>query len=104
MSGKSPTQRSLEMLRDKGYLCQIVERWNPHARIRIDLFTIGDIIAIRDSETLLVQTTSGNNLNARVKKIEDCEFLPAIIRAGWKIEAHGWRKLQSGWACRIVEF
>jgi hypothetical protein len=84
MSGKSPTQRSLEKLRQEGYLCQVVEKWNPHARIRQDLFGIGDILAIRDTETLLVQTTSRGNVNARIRKIEESEHLPAILKAGWK--------------------
>ncbi len=103
MSGKSPTQRSLEKLRAEGYLCQIVERWNPHARIRQDLFGIGDILCLRDEETLLVQTTSRGNVSARVKKIAESEHLPAILRAGWKIEVHGWGKLKEGWTCKVVE-
>jgi hypothetical protein len=104
MSGKSPTQRSLEKLRQDGYVCQIVEKWNPHARIRQDLFGIGDILAIRDTETLLVQTTSRGNVNARIRKIEESEHLPAIFKAGWKIEVHGWGKLKAGWTCKVFEF
>jgi hypothetical protein len=104
MSGKSPTQRSLEKLRAEGYLCQIVERWNPHARIRQDLFGIGDILAIKEGETLLVQTTSRGNVAARVTKIQESEHLDKILAAGWKITVHGWGKLKAGWACKIVNF
>jgi hypothetical protein len=104
MSGKSPTQRSLEKLRSEGYLCQIVERWNPHARIRQDLFGIGDILAIKASETLLVQTTSRGNVAARVTKIQESEHLSTILAAGWKITVHGWGKLKAGWTCKIVDF
>jgi hypothetical protein len=104
MSGKSPTQRSLEKLRSEGYLCQIVERWNPHARIRQDLFGIGDILAIREGETLLVQTTSRGNVTARVTKIQESEHLDKILAAGWKITVHGWGKLKAGWVCKIVDF
>jgi hypothetical protein len=104
MSGKSPTSRSLEKLRQDGYLCQIVEKWNPHARIRQDLFGIGDILAIRDTETLLVQTTSRGNVAARVRKISESEALPVILRANWRIVVHGWGKLKEGWVCKIVEF
>ena len=104
MSGKSPTQRSLEKLRAEGYLCQIVERWNPHARIRQDLFGIGDILAIREGETLLVQTTSRGNVAARVTKIRESEHLDKILAAGWKITVHGWGKLKAGWTCKIVDF
>lgn len=104
MSGKSPTQRSLEKLRAEGYLCQIVERWNPHVRIRQDLFGIGDILAIREGETLLVQTTSRGNVAARVTKIQESEHLDKILAAGWKITVHGWGKLKAGWTCKIVDF
>lgn len=104
MSGKSPTVRSLEKLRAEGYLCQIVERWNPYARIRQDLFGIGDILAIREGETLLVQTTSRGNVAARVTKIQESEHLDKILAAGWKITVHGWGKLKAGWTCKIVNF
>ncbi len=102
-SSVSPTQRSLAALRERGYLCQIVEHWNPWAKQRKDLFNIGDILAIREGETLLVQTTTRGNVQARVKKIAECEHLPAILRAGWKIEIHGWGKLKEGWTCKVIE-
>jgi len=94
----------LEKLRSEGYLCQIVERWNPHARIRQDLFGIGDILAIREGKTLLVQTTSRGNVAARVTKIQESEHLDKILAAGWKITVHGWGKLKAGWTCKIVDF
>ncbi len=33
----SPTQLTLKHLRDDGWTAEIVEHWNPHARIRHDL-------------------------------------------------------------------
>lgn len=103
-SSISPTQRSLALLREQGYLCEIVERWNPWAKIRQDLFGIGDILAIKDNETLMVQTTSRSNVNARVKKISESEVLPVILRAGWRVQVHGWGELVSGWDCKTFEF
>jgi hypothetical protein len=50
-----------------------------------------------------VQTTSRANVAARVKKIAESEHLPAILRAGWKIEVHGWGKLKEGWTCKVIE-
>ena len=102
-SSVSPTQRSLALLRQQGYLCEVVERWNPWAKVRQDLFGIGDILAIKDRETLLVQTTSRSNVNARVKKISESEVLPAILRAGWRIQVHGWGELKNGWDCKTIE-
>jgi len=103
-SSVSPTQRSLALLREQGYLCEIVEHWNPWAKIRQDLFGLGDILAIRDGETLLVQTTSRSNMSARVKKISESEVLPVILRAGWKIQVHGWGELVTGWDCKTFKF
>ena len=65
----TPTQRTLKYLREIGYHAEVVERWNPHARIRQDLFGFGDIIAIRwgESGPLLVQCTGGANMSKRVE-------------------------------------
>lgn len=56
----SPTQRSLAHLRSLGYRVAVVERWNPHARIRQDLFGVLDLLAVRDGEILGVQTTNAS--------------------------------------------
>jgi hypothetical protein len=100
----TPTQRSLAHLKDAGYRAAVVEKWNPHARIRQDLFGCIDIIAVGNGETLAVQTTSGSNVAARVKKIAEAEALPDIRAAGWKIFVHGWRKAANGrWTLRVVD-
>ena len=46
----SPTQRSLKLMRERGYLCEITERWNPFAKIRQDLFHFVDVLCIKDGE------------------------------------------------------
>jgi hypothetical protein len=92
----SPTQRSLAYLREQGYLCAIVEKWNPHAKLRQDLFGIIDVLAVKDGETVGVQTTSGGNVAARVQKIADCSHVGALRRAGWRLVVHGWRKGANG--------
>jgi hypothetical protein len=100
----TPTQRSLAKLRADGYLVAVVEKWNPHAKIRQDLFGIIDLLAIRDGETLGVQTTSGSNVAARVAKIADCSHVGALRAAGWRLLVHGWRKGANGrWALREVD-
>jgi hypothetical protein len=42
----SPTQRSLAECRKRGYTAQVVEKWNSHAKVRVDLFGVIDIVAI----------------------------------------------------------
>lgn len=87
----SPTQRSLEYLRNEGYLVAIVEHWQPFARIRQDLFGFIDLLAIRRDETLAVQVTA-SGVSSRIKKIEASPHLGRVREAGWKIHVHGWRK------------
>jgi hypothetical protein len=91
----SPTQRSLKKLRDGGYRAAVTEHWNPFAKIRQDLFGIIDIVAVKENNTLGVQTTS-YNMGARVKKILASEAYPDLKAAGWKIICHGWKKNKSG--------
>lgn len=100
----SPTQRSLKLLREQGYQVDVTEHWNAFARIRQDLFGFIDLLALRDGETLAVQTTSYSNVSARVKKITDHENLSFVRKAGWGISVHGWHKSKSGkWEVRIVD-
>jgi carbonic anhydrase len=90
----SPAQRSLKYLREQGYTAAITEHWNGFARIRQDLFGFVDIVAIRDGETLAVQTTSYSNMAARIKKIAEHENVAVVRKANWRIEVHGWKKNQ----------
>lgn len=93
---QSPTQLSLRELRKTCEAVQVVEKWNPHARIRQDLFGFIDILAICGAETIAVQSTSWANLPARVRKIAESEHLAAVRAAGWRILVHGWRMGKSG--------
>jgi hypothetical protein len=92
----SPTQRSLKVLRDEGYFAAITEHWNAWAKIRQDLFGFIDILAIKENEVLGVQTTSYDNINARIKKIKASEAYPIAKSANMKIVVHGWRKNAKG--------
>ena len=91
----TPTQRTLEYLRGEGYTCAVVEHWNSWARIRQDLFGFIDILAIKKDETLAVQCTS-TGVAARVKKIQESEYLSKVREAGWKIYVIGWSKNSKG--------
>jgi len=105
----SPTSRSLEKMRKAGFLAEVVERWNQWARVRHDLFGFIDVLALRGNELWAIQTTSGSNVSARIKKIREtpssAQWLSSPTR---RIIVHGWarrgakgkRKL---WACREIE-
>jgi len=91
----SPTQRSIKMLKEDGWAVAIVERWNPYARIRQDLFGFADLVAIKeDQPAMFVQTTSGSNLAARRHKILENKEAHIALKAGIVIEIHGWRKVK----------
>jgi hypothetical protein len=76
-----------------------------HAKVRIDLFGIIDIVAIdATGETYGIQATSNDNLSKRVDKITESDSLPICLKAGWRIVVHGWRKNAAGrWTLREVE-
>jgi hypothetical protein len=95
---RSPTQRSLNLLRERGYLPYITETWNPYSKRRNDLYGFADIVAIKVGEpgVLAVQTTSGTNLSARIKKAESLSAFRLWLAAGNPVEFHGWRKLLTG--------
>jgi len=100
----SPTTLSLKNMRERGYLSAVVEKWNPHAKIRQDLYGIIDLVGVGDG-TLAVQSTSdnGGNVAKRITKIRESENTNIILDAGWKIEVHGWKKVKNRWQVRIVE-
>lgn len=102
----SPTQRTLKHLRDRGYRAEVVERWNPHARIRQDLFTIIDVLALSETEVVAVQTTSASNMKARINKISESDILPLLIKLEWRVIVHGWKKNQktNRWELKEFEF
>jgi hypothetical protein len=103
----SPTQRTLKHLRAMGCeLVAVTERWNPHAKIRQDLFGIIDVLAIKGEDIIAVQATGGDggNVAARVTKMAESDALPHLLRAGIKVYVHGWRKNAAGkWVLREVE-
>lgn len=79
-----------------GYKVAIVERWNQWSRTRQDLFGFVDLLCIGNGETVAIQTTSGSNVSARVKKISEHENVGAVRSAGWRIIVQGWRKNSKG--------
>jgi hypothetical protein len=95
--------RSLAALRADGWQCAVVEKWNPHAKIRQDLWGFIDVIALREGVTLAVQATSYSNVAARVTKIGESELVAAVRAAGWRIVVHGWHKKDGRYVCREVD-
>lgn len=99
----SPTQRSLKMMRDKGYYAEVVEKYNSFTKKRNDFAGFLDILCLGDGEVVGVQTTSYSNMSARVKKIREHENLNFVINSGIRILVHGWRKVGNRWEVKEVE-
>lgn len=104
----SPSARTLALLRKNGWTADITERFISQTRTRKDLFGCIDIAAVRPGETLGVQATSGSNVSARIKKLQEVPGAKAWLEGNNRLEVHGWRKLakpvgRTHWQCRIVE-
>jgi hypothetical protein len=94
----SPTQLTLRKLRKDGWpLVRVVEKWNPFARIRQDLFGF-DVIAIRGDKMLWVQATSASNVSARVAKLKANPDVPILLGCSQAMRGvvWGWAKNKSG--------
>ena len=92
MSSTSPTARTLALLRQAGYLAEVVEKRLPKCFITRDLFGCIDVLAVRAGEVLGIQCTSGSNVAARLSKALDTPQLRTWLAAGCGFEVWGWRK------------
>lgn len=79
-------------MRSLGYEAEVVEKWNPYAKIRQDFAGFADIIAYGNGGIVAVQTTSYSNLWKRRKKILDSSKAHLWVMAGGLILLHGWSK------------
>lgn len=92
-------QRTLAYLRDLGYTCSIVEKFNafagPHGQ-REDLFGFIDILAIGQGKGIIGVQACGSDWGSHVKKIteERGHIVTLWLRAGGKATLIGWRKLK----------
>ncbi len=106
----SPTQRTLKFLRATGCTVAVTEKWNPHAKLRQDLFGFIDVLSMdpRRQGLLAVQATSGPNHAARLTKLLQLPAAKLWIETGNRIWVVSWRKAgEKGkrklWTPRIEE-
>jgi hypothetical protein len=99
MADRSPTSRSLELLRERGYEPWVVEQ-NVRAgklHFKRDLYNAWDIIGVGKTpstrgQLILVQTTDASNVSKRLDKIAENAFVPLLREAGIRLLVHGWMK------------
>ena len=99
----SPTERSLKLIRSKGYYAEVVEKWNAFTKRRHDLCGFIDILCLGEGEVVGVQTTTSGNVASRLHKILNHENYPVVRRAGIKVVIHGWKKQGGRWVCRELD-
>jgi len=100
----SPLQRSKKALEKEGFTVAIVERWNPFAKVRQDLFGIIDLLCVKPGITRGVQVTTMSNKSSHVEKMTAHQNLKTLLAAGWEIHLHSWRELKDGWQADLKEF
>jgi hypothetical protein len=117
MAGISPTSRTLNYLREQGWIADKVEQFNPYAGKfgqRKDMFGFGDIVAMGENSIIAVQSC-GQTFSEHNRKItEDENVAPKALRwieCGGRLILIGWRKvkLKRGgkamrWQPRIKEY
>lgn len=105
----SPTQRALKEAKKLGFTCQVVERWNFHAKKRLDLFGVIDIVAIKAGIGIVgIQATSGTNHAARRTKSKAEPKLAEWLASGgrfelWSFSKRGDRGKRKLWTFRREE-
>ena len=93
----SPTRKTLFILKREGHLQAVVEHFNPHARVRQDLFGFIDVLALNAAGTTAIQACARGDMSTRRNKILKHHNLRAVINANWRVELWGWK----GKECKI---
>lgn len=90
----SPTQRARAHCKAQGWVSQIVEKWNPHAKVRQDLFGCIDMIVLdgQPGGPLGVQVCAGASHAARRTKAMAEPRLRAWMQAPARFEVWSFSK------------
>lgn len=88
-------QRTLKLLREEGYTCEITEHFNPYSKTRKDMWGFADIAALHAAHigTLYVQTTTGDHMAERRDKILALPSARLTLEAQNRIWLIGWRQV-----------
>ena len=110
MGKVSPTQRALAHCKKQGWTAQVVEKWNPFAHVRKDLFGVIDLVVLdgKGGGPLGVQVTAGSAHAARrTKALAEPRLAtwlssPARFQV-WSFAKRGDAGKRKLWALRIEE-
>ena len=103
MSRTTPTQRTLALLKKRGWTAAVVEKWipipnSPAGGIRRDLFGGIDVIALNPEAGWTrrihgIQCCAASGLAAHRDKLRAEPRMKLWIEAGGCLEIHAWRKV-----------
>ena len=86
---------------DLGYAITKTESFNGYTQRRADLLGFIDYLALSETETIGVQTTSWSNHSARVHKILNKKtFLTWIKNPSRTVVVQSWKKVKGKWVSR----
>jgi hypothetical protein len=88
----SNTQRSLKYVRDMGCAAQVVEKWNPYSKHRVDLFGVIDIVAIGAIGIIGLQSCSDSGRSEHRKKLLESPLARQWVSAGGRLWLVTWGK------------
>lgn len=105
----TPTQRALAHCRSLGYTAAVVEKWNPHAKVRQDLFGVIDVLALTPAGILALQVCAGASHSARRAKILAEPRAASWVKAGgllelWSYSKRGARGRRKQWVLRVQTY
>lgn len=94
----SPTKRSLDECRKRGWRVQVVEHWNPFAKVRQDLFGCLDLLALdpERGEVVGIQACALGDISKRITKTAGADAIGDLRRCGVRILVQGWGKDRDG--------
>lgn len=109
------TAKTLAELRKRGWTAQVVERWMPHTHVKVDLFGVIDIVAIRPRlsgargpQIVGIQVTgsraSGGIIAAHRTKILAEPRADEWVDAGGALELWGWRMVRNRWVLTVETY
>lgn len=93
MAKQSPTSRTLQRLKQIGFMAHVVEKRIPFRNTTVDAYNFGDVLACRPGVGIvLIQATSGTNHAARKAKILAEPKAATWIASGGIVELWSWAK------------
>jgi hypothetical protein len=99
------TNMTKKLFGANGWLVDDSERKNCWTGTKNDLFGFADLAGAKEGKRpILIQSTSGSNHLARVKKILTLKSAVRCLKGGYRIAGCSWQKAKNGrWVPRLQE-